>query len=458
MLSDLFYFLALSVAVNGIVTNRTGSFIDLLFTQPEQPVTHFSNANKCTTRLHGSLEKLRRRQANLKSTAFIDLSGYALHQTLRHLPIDMYITDIRVRTPVAGDWVHIEKCQFSNRDNRMTTQILFNDLTVSGTVQLLDDTEHLKNSLHPIPRELCKMSLRFQRAGLGINAFPLKGRSRGLDVRTEARFLDPKFLSVHAYGCKLSDIFKRENIGDSVGSEDNDRDLSQQERYRYNGSRKVEPPLHTRIDTLARSLPEMGDDEQPEVRVITLNPELKMSEATSKWFNLHNENEGELNEFHRNRLLSTRLNTPSERDKLKAILHVQRLIAHQANQVFQAQGPFSQVQKPMFKPYNPGQEKPFKGPAVMSTITELDEHLAPIRPIQQRPFPSLFIHSDQLNQQTNRPFTSNFQNYYEVVSREMEDIFLRGIKTLLTRYVEKQLEIPLKEALMTNIGYTVSYG
>lgn len=34
MLSDLFYFLALSVAVNGIVTNRTGSFIDLLFTQP----------------------------------------------------------------------------------------------------------------------------------------------------------------------------------------------------------------------------------------------------------------------------------------------------------------------------------------------------------------------------------------------------------------------------------------
>lgn len=46
----------------------------------------------------------------------------------------------------------------------------------------------------------------------------------------------------------------------------------------------------------------------------------------------------------------------------------------------------------------------------------------------------------------------------EGISREMEDIFLRGIRSLLTTYMQKQLQPAIKETLMTNMGYTVSYG
>lgn len=46
----------------------------------------------------------------------------------------------------------------------------------------------------------------------------------------------------------------------------------------------------------------------------------------------------------------------------------------------------------------------------------------------------------------------------ESISREMEDIFLKGIRSLLTTYMQKELQPAIKETLMTNMGYTLSYG
>lgn len=46
----------------------------------------------------------------------------------------------------------------------------------------------------------------------------------------------------------------------------------------------------------------------------------------------------------------------------------------------------------------------------------------------------------------------------EELSREMEDIFLKGIRSLLTTYMQKELQPAIKETLMRNMGYTVSYG
>ena len=43
-------------------------------------------------------------------------------------------------------------------------------------------------------------------------------------------------------------------------------------------------------------------------------------------------------------------------------------------------------------------------------------------------------------------------------TQEMEDVFVRGIQSLLTRYMEKQLQPALKDTMMANMGYTVSYG
>lgn len=46
----------------------------------------------------------------------------------------------------------------------------------------------------------------------------------------------------------------------------------------------------------------------------------------------------------------------------------------------------------------------------------------------------------------------------EGVTREMEDVFLRGASQALTSYIERQLHPAIKETLMLSMGYTISYG
>ncbi|KAH9638981.1 hypothetical protein HF086_000907 [Spodoptera exigua] len=46
----------------------------------------------------------------------------------------------------------------------------------------------------------------------------------------------------------------------------------------------------------------------------------------------------------------------------------------------------------------------------------------------------------------------------EDISREMEDIFTKGIRTLLTTYMKKELQPAIKDTLMRNMGYVISYG
>ncbi|XP_014257451.1 uncharacterized protein LOC106671128 isoform X2 [Cimex lectularius] len=41
---------------------------------------------------------------------------------------------------------------------------------------------------------------------------------------------------------------------------------------------------------------------------------------------------------------------------------------------------------------------------------------------------------------------------------EMEEVFIRGVRSLLTRYLEHQLQPALRDTLMLNLGYSISYG
>ncbi|BET03093.1 Hypothetical protein NTJ_15911 [Nesidiocoris tenuis] len=44
------------------------------------------------------------------------------------------------------------------------------------------------------------------------------------------------------------------------------------------------------------------------------------------------------------------------------------------------------------------------------------------------------------------------------VSQEMEEVFIRGVRSLITRYMEHQMEPALRDTLMMNLGYSISYG
>lgn len=57
-----------------------------------------------------------------------------------------------------------------------------------------------------------------------------------------------------------------------------------------------------------------------------------------------------------------------------------------------------------------------------------------------------------------REFRQEDEEQDDGLSREMEDIFLKGIRSLLTTYMQKELQPAIKETLMRNMGYTVSYG
>lgn len=44
------------------------------------------------------------------------------------------------------------------------------------------------------------------------------------------------------------------------------------------------------------------------------------------------------------------------------------------------------------------------------------------------------------------------------MSQEMEEVFIRGVRSLITRYMEHQMEPALRDTLMMNLGYSISYG
>lgn len=46
----------------------------------------------------------------------------------------------------------------------------------------------------------------------------------------------------------------------------------------------------------------------------------------------------------------------------------------------------------------------------------------------------------------------------EAFSRELEDIFSKGVRGLLTSYMQKALQPAIKETLMESMGYKLSYG
>lgn len=97
----------------------------------------------------------------------LHLNGYSLHQQLRSAPYDMYVTDMRVRLPPSNRWVRIDRCRYNPSNNSLDTRLLFNDLTISGRVNLFNEAELQKEPLQPNPEDACNMILRIRRAGIG---------------------------------------------------------------------------------------------------------------------------------------------------------------------------------------------------------------------------------------------------------------------------------------------------
>ncbi|GLV40704.1 uncharacterized protein CBL_13794 [Carabus blaptoides fortunei] len=206
---------------------QNDKFANPFGSDPDNKVTgtypESGNTPRCSLRLETALEQIRRRQIAKQKT--LNLKGYSLHKQLRSIPYDMYVTDMKVRLPPSSSWVRVERCHFNPRNTTLETKLLFNDLTISGSVNLYRDSELGRSPYKPEPVDTCNMILRLRKAGIGFYTEPIRRERGQFNVRTDSHFLEPGFISVYAYGCEPK---LKEHRRSGATAEDTDEDISQE--------------------------------------------------------------------------------------------------------------------------------------------------------------------------------------------------------------------------------------
>lgn len=77
-----------------------------------------------------------------------------------------------------------------------------------------------------------------------------------------------------------------------------------------------------------------------------------------------------------------------------------------------------------------------------------------------------YFDDDREGNRMSQIVTSQWQNVElansaeqdDAYSRELEDLFSKGVRSILTSYMQKALQPAIKETLMESMGYTLSYG
>lgn len=98
----------------------------------------------------------------------------------------------------------MEQCIYDPDRNSLRTRVIFNDMSVSGMVSLMP-----RNHRALISAESCTMTLRLRRAGIDFLTSPIARGHGQMRIRTESSFLEPRFASIYAYGCRSTRIDKQ---------------------------------------------------------------------------------------------------------------------------------------------------------------------------------------------------------------------------------------------------------
>lgn len=373
----------------------------------------------------------------------MDLSGYALHQRLRTAPgAEMYVTRMRAKvmpasrdgasaepwtaasgnTPGNRFWAQVDECRYDPLGNTLEARMRFGrTLMVSGSVRLLYGGG---NRAEPVDRMSagetgCDMTLRLRpRAGLGFTAVPLTMPEKSppnrltatptMTIRTTATFIDPEpaaddpagaYVSVHSYNC----------VGGAAG---------------FPGLREQPAAYSDRFEQFMSAEDGVGDNGSDELLS-------GGSGAGNVEFDIDMNDDGsaESTESGGDRRSSNTSRRPSSSSTSKV----------------SPSSPPPSPDAPAPKPFN---SAGFVAPAAHSPEPRL-------RRIQYRP-----------NTPTQHPLltvAAAVSNHHQPTTQdqllmEMEDVFVRGVRSLLAKHMERTLKPVLKDSLMANMGYTVSYG
>ncbi|XP_034936728.1 uncharacterized protein [Chelonus insularis] len=169
-----------------------------------------SSWDGCGGRLERALDAMQRDSARKNKRENEDQS-VIYQQKLTTAPFEMTVTHLVVKVPAGGEttrdssWARVEKCHYEPSNNSLRSRVMLNDLSVSGIVSITPSQRRLSKV-----GESCRMSLRLKRAGIEFFTSPI-ARSRGqMRIRTESSFLEPRFASIYAYGCRPTSRMDRQ--------------------------------------------------------------------------------------------------------------------------------------------------------------------------------------------------------------------------------------------------------
>lgn len=389
------------------------------------------------------------------SIGFMDLSGYALHQRLRTAPgAEMYVTGMRAKVMPAnaggtdavgaesvvaatgdnrnnnnynrgysGPWARVDECRYDPLGNVLEARMRFGrTLMVSGSVKL-----HYGGN--PLAADTgCDMTLRLRpRAGLGFTAVPLTMPEKSppnrltatptMTIRTTAKFLDAEqqpattdpaaaaYVSVHSYNCvggALAGFPGRERPTPVGASSDRfEQFASAEDELQLQTGGGIDIDLDDDLDGGSH---EVDNDDDNNGRKTSSS-----SEST----------DGRRGNGQRPVPSSS---SSSDRVAASAV--------------------------PSFG------DAGFVGSSTAGPeprLRRIQYHMNNNRPQH----PLLAVVATGPAAVTN---DVHDQQKHDQLLMEMEDVFVRGVRSLLAKHMERTLKPVLKDSLMANMGYTVSYG
>uniref|UniRef100_A0A8D8R5B6 Uncharacterized protein n=1 Tax=Cacopsylla melanoneura TaxID=428564 RepID=A0A8D8R5B6_9HEMI len=360
-------------------------------------VRRFSSPlDRCTYKVHHVLGSLSNRRSSNMDSAILDLSGYALHQTLRSAPYDMYITNMRIRLPYhKKGYIHVDKCRYDDLHKLLQTNMLFRDLTITGNIQLYTDQFGKKLFQQYTTDE---EELYTQENGNRLRKMPQQNLER----------FNKRYQLVRS---------NRERIGQPLGR-------SQKERIA-----QIPEVAKGLLHRQTQTNPSTGDTK---VREITVNDSLgkTLFDHITNYNLYYNANN---NRYH------NQLPRPVENCNMTLKLKSVGL-------------GFSAI------PENVVENDYSRNINIKTTATYLEPNYVSIHAYNCKNILANRGLAETHRSGDNYQKVDGIGEGEEDLESEMEQVFIKGSRSLLTNYMEKQFKNVLRDSLMTNLGYTVSYG
>ncbi|XP_011704417.1 PREDICTED: uncharacterized protein LOC105459821 [Wasmannia auropunctata] len=381
-----------------------------------------SEWDACSGRLERALDALHR-DSTRRNKLDEEEAGTLYQRELHSAPLEMSVSRMAVKLPEnpkesGSHWARVEQCVYDPDRNSLRTRVVFNDLSVSGMVSVMP-----RNHRALISAESCRMTLRLRRAGIDFLTSPI-ARGRGqMRIRTESSFLEPRFASIYAYGCRSTRI---------------DKQIKRQDKwppYHLASVNKITPtlslPLNDKYDA-AEPRQLAGNAEEMDIVIPNESRHSRYLHAPETNIGVWRKNSWITKLSRRKRSMARYARTAmviTPRDFADALINKHKSTERSAN--------FTKILNltDEFRNEDPPQN-------VSREVREL---------VVDDNFDNLFPDVD--SEDPNRSWQSK-----EYITREMEDVFLQGASQALTRYIERQLHPAIKETLMLSMGYTISYG